>query len=98
VASEGLLQLSYQDEGSYNLDCGFDWSKDKGYTDSDARKTILDPYNNLKCGIAIMARQLKNRRAITLPNSVYWAVLKINGKYTQISGISAVTKKLAFCN
>ena len=98
VASEGLLQLSYQDEGSYRLDCGFDWSKDKNLTDADPKKTILDPYNNLKCGISIMAKQLKNKRAIALSSNVYWAVLKINGKYTKITEIAAVTKQLPFCN
>lgn len=98
VASEGLLQLSYQDEGSYNIDCGFDWSKDKNYSDSDARKTIFDPYKNLKCGIIILSRQLKNKGSIALSSGVYWAVLKKGGTYTKIPQISAITKKLAFCN
>ena len=97
VASEGLLQLSYQDERSYNLDCGFDWTKDKLLSDTDPKKTIFDPKNNLRCGIKIMARQLKNKRAIGLTSGVYWAVLKIGGKYTQIAGISAITKTLTFC-
>lgn len=97
VASEGLLQLSYQDEHSYGLDCGFDWNIDKKYTDSDSRKTIFSPTNNLRCGIKIMARQLKNRRAITLSSGVYWAVLKVNGRYTKINEIAAITKTLTFC-
>ena len=97
VASEGLLQLSYQDETSYNLDCGFDWSRDKYLSDSDPQKTIFSPQNNLRCGIKIMARQLKNKRAIGLTSGVYWSVLKIGGKYTQIPGISAITKSLTFC-
>lgn len=97
VASEGLLQLSYQDESSYRLDCGFDWAKDNNYSDTDPRKTIFDPKNNLRCGIKIMARQLKNKRAIGLTSGVYWAVLKIGGRYSQISGISALTKSLSFC-
>lgn len=97
VASEGLLQLSYQDESSYNFDCGFDWTKDKLLSDTDPKKTIFDPKNNLRCGIKIMARQLKNKRAIGLTSGVYWAVLKIGGKYTQIAGISAITKTLTFC-
>ncbi len=97
VASEGLLQLSYQDERSYKFDCGFDWTKDKALSDTDPRKTIFDPENNLRCGIKIMARQLKNKRAIGLTSGVYWAVLKIGGKYTKISEISAITKTLKFC-
>lgn len=97
VASEGLLQLSYQDERSYNLDCGFDWSKDKYLSDTDPKKTIFDPKNNLRCGIKIMARQLKRARAISLTSGVYWAVLKIGGKYTKIPEIAAITKTLPFC-
>mgnify|MGYP000994362370 FL=1 len=42
VASEGLLQLSYQDEKSYNIDCGFDWSLDQIFTNTDPRKTIFN--------------------------------------------------------
>ncbi len=98
VASEGLLQLSYQDETSYKLDCGFDWNVDQNLSDSDPNKTIFDAHNNLRCGVKIMARQLRNKRAIGLPSGVYWAVLKIGGAYTQISGISAITKSLKFCN
>lgn len=97
VASEGLLQLSYQDQLSYRMDCGFDWNKDRYLSDKDPRKTILDPYKNLRCGIKIMARQLKNKRAIALSSGVYWAVLKVNGKYTKIPQISAMTKQLTFC-
>lgn len=98
VASEGLLQLSYQDETSYRLDCGFDWSKDKNLSNNDPRKTIFNPAYNLRCGIKIMARQLKNKRSITLKSGVYWAVLKSGGRYSQIQGISKVTKSLDFCN
>lgn len=97
VASEGLLQLSYQDERSYRLDCGFDWSKDKNLSHSDPKRTIFNPANNLRCGIKIMAKQLGSRRSITLKSGVYWAVLKSGGKYSQISGIAAVTKTLGFC-
>jgi hypothetical protein len=98
VASEGLLQLSYQDQGNYDFDCGFDWSIDRNYSDSDARKTIFNPYKNLKCGIYILSRQLTRKRAITLTSGVYWAVLKKGGTYTKIPQISTITKKLAFCN
>lgn len=97
VASEGLLQLSYQDETSYRLDCGFDWNKDKNLSISDPKKTIFDPVKNLRCGIKIMARQLKNKRSITLRTGVYWAVIRTGGRYTQINGIAAVTKTLKFC-
>ncbi len=97
VASEGLLQLSYQDERSYGFNCGFDWNRDRLLGVNDPRKTIFDPKLNLRCGIKIMARQLKNKRAISLSSGVYWAVLKIDGRYTKISEISAITKKITAC-
>ncbi len=97
VASEGLLQLSYQDEKSYGLDCGFDWPIDQQLKNSDSRKTIFNPHFNLRCGIKILARQLKKQRAISTTSGVYWAVLKKNGTYTKVSEISLLTKKLSFC-
>jgi hypothetical protein len=97
VASEGLLQLSYQDENSYRLDCGFDWSKDKNLALKDPKKTILDPYNNLRCGIKIMSYQLKKYRLITMSSNVYWAVLKTNGVGSKISQISESTRSLKIC-
>lgn len=97
VVSEGLLQLSYQDEPSYRLDCGFDWSKDKNLAVKDPKKTILDPYNNLRCGIKIMSVQLKKYRSITMNSNVYWAVLKTNGLYSKIPQISRSTRSLKIC-
>lgn len=97
VASEGLLQLSYQDEKSYKIDCGFDWSLDQVFTNTDPRKTIFNPHNNLRCGIKILARQLNRQRAISTTTGVYWAVLKKNGTYTKVPEISAITKQLSFC-
>ena len=97
VASEGLLQLSYQDEKSYGLDCGFDWNLDQQFQNSDTRKTIFNPHFNLRCGIKILARQLKKQRAISTTTGVYWAVLKKNGTYSKVPEISLLTKKLSFC-
>lgn len=97
VASEGLLQLSYQDEPNYNLDCGFDWSLDKKYSDTDPRKTIFNPHYNLRCGIKIMAKQLSKQRAISTTTGVYWSVLKKNGRYTKVPEIAAITKTISFC-
>ena len=97
VVSEGLLQLSYQDEKSYGFDCGFDWNKDKELAAKDPKKTILDPYNNLRCGIKIMSAQLKRLRSITLSRNVYWAVLKTGGANTKIAEISRKTRTLKIC-
>ena len=98
VASEGLLQLSYQDQSSYNLNCGFNWTLDKLLTNMDIKKTIFNPQNNLRCGIKILAKQLNRQRAISTTTGVYWAVLKNGGKYTKVPEIAAVTKTLSFCN
>lgn len=97
VASEGLLQLSYQDDISYGGICGFNWNADSQLSDSDPRKTIFDPYLNLRCGIRIMARQLKSKGSLTLSSGVYWAVLKINGRYSKINEIATITQSLSFC-
>ncbi len=97
VASEGLLQLSYQDDVSYRNLCEFNWSKDQFLSDTDPKKTIFDPYLNLRCGIRIMARQLERKGSLTLSIGVYWSVLKISGRYTKINEISAITKSLTFC-
>jgi len=96
VYSEGLLQLSYQDV-QWAPYCEFDWSKDKYLSAKDPKKTILDPYKNLRCGILIMANQIKKKGNIVLSSGVYWAVLKRGGKYQKINDIIAITKKLSFC-
>lgn len=93
VFSEGLLQLSYQDITGWPF-CDFDWSQDKDLSPTDPRKTILDPYRNLECGIKIMAKQIAKKGSITLSSGVYWAVLKIGGKYGKINEIAAMTKKM----
>jgi hypothetical protein len=97
VVSEGLLQLSYQDESSYRIDCGFDWDKDKTLALKDPKKTILDPHKNLRCGIKIMSIRLKKYRSITMSSNVYWAVLKTNGLYSKIPQISRSTRSLKIC-
>lgn len=98
IASEGLLQISYQDEKNYPIQCGFNWAKDKNLSQKDPRKTILDPYLNLNCGLQIFSYQLKTFRTIVAKNSrqLYWAVL-YNGQSNKIKEISEMTKSLSFC-
>lgn len=97
TASEGLLQLSYQDVPNYGGVCEFDWKQDKGKSDKDSTRTILDPYKNLRCGIKIMARIIKKRGVIATDTGAYWAVIKKNGSHHRINEISAMTKSLKFC-
>jgi hypothetical protein len=72
--SEGLLQLAYYDEKRYH--CDFDWDKDRTLKGDDPSKTILQPRNNLECGIKILDNQIivQHRRLVT--RTSYWSTLQ----------------------
>jgi hypothetical protein len=74
VRSEGLLQLTYMDAERYG--CDFDWEKDKALPESDPAKTILQPRNNLACGIRILENQLIAQKKPLLTGSSYWSTLQ----------------------
>jgi hypothetical protein len=74
VRSEGLLQLTYEDADRYS--CDFDWDNDKQLPEKDPQKTILQPVNNLKCGIRIMSNQLIDRHKRLATRSSYWSTLR----------------------
>ena len=59
VRQEGLLQLTYEDSDRYG--CNFDWEKDKDLPKGDPGKTILQPKNNLLCGLRILKNQMIDR-------------------------------------
>lgn len=96
VYSEGLLQLSYQDVQWANW-CEFDWNKDRNLSATDPKKTILDPYKNLYCGVGIMAKQITRTGLITVRSGAYWAVLRSGGSYQKISSIASLVKQMPFC-
>lgn len=96
VYSEGLLQLSYQDIQGWSF-CKFDWSKDKSLSATDPKKTILNPFTNLHCGVGIMAKQVARTGKIKLGSGAYWAVLKTNSKYQQIQNITSMVRSLPLC-
>lgn len=103
VASEGLLQLSYQDVPNYGSVlkfplCRIEWQKDKGLDVKDVKKTIFDPLINLECGIRIMANQIKKKGSVILENGVYWAVLRDGGKYSKVSAILGMVKQTGLCH
>ena len=77
VRSEGLLQLTYMDAQRYG--CDFDWEKDKQLPERDPAKTILQPMNNLICGVKILDNQLIKQRKPLLSQSGYWATLRPGG-------------------
>ena len=77
VRSEGLLQLTYMDAQRYG--CDFDWDKDKQLSERDPAKTILQPMNNLTCGVRILENQLIAQRKPLLSQSGYWSTLRPGG-------------------
>lgn len=98
IASEGLLQLSYQDEKNHRMDCGFDWEKDKNLDHKDEKKTIFDPLLNLRCGIKILAKQIKKHNKIVIGKGAYWSVIKQGHSSNKVTLISKRTKSLSFCH
>lgn len=74
VHSEGLLQLTYEDSARYG--CDFDWEHDRKLPAHDPRKTILQPKNNLLCGVNILENQLISQRKPLLSMSSYWSTLR----------------------
>jgi hypothetical protein len=74
VRSEGLLQLTYMDATRYG--CDFDWEHDKTLTEKDPAKTILQPRNNLLCGVKIMENQIITQKKPLLTASSYWVTLR----------------------
>jgi hypothetical protein len=74
VRSEGLLQLTYMDATRYG--CDFDWEHDKSLAEKDPAKTILQPGNNLLCGVKILENQIVTQKKPLLAPSSYWVTLR----------------------
>jgi hypothetical protein len=74
IRSEGLLQLTYMDGQRYG--CDFDWEKDKSLPEKDPSRTILQPKNNLECGVKILDNQLITKHEPLLTHSSYWSTLQ----------------------
>lgn len=72
--SEGLLQLSYASGKLYG--CDFDWEADKKLKPTDPAKTILQPKNNLECGIKILDHQIIDQHKPILTHTSYWSTLQ----------------------
>ena len=73
VRQEGLLQLAYMDSDRYG--CNFDWAHDKELPEHDPAKTILQPTNNLLCGVKILENQLVTRHEDLFSRKSYWSTL-----------------------
>jgi hypothetical protein len=74
VRSEGLLQLTYMDATRYG--CDFNWEHDKALPEKDPGKTILQPENNLSCGVKIMENQVITQKRPLLTEASYWVTLR----------------------
>ncbi|WP_162601482.1 hypothetical protein [Occallatibacter savannae] len=74
VRASGLLQLTYEDSRRYG--CDFDWHADKHLPPHDPRKTILQPDNNLLCGVSILDNQLIDQKKPLISVSSYWSTLR----------------------
>jgi len=74
VRSEGLLQLTYEDELRYG--CDFDWEHDRRLPAEDPDKTILTPENNLKCGVKILYNQIILQHRHLVSSKSYWSTLQ----------------------
>lgn len=90
TVSEGLTQLSYQDEPWAK--CGFDWKKDKDAHTADIKdkpvgksswlskrqKTINEPERNLICAnkIAVIRLTKSTSKTFTAIMGAYWAAIR----------------------
>lgn len=74
VRSQGLLQLAYMDADRYG--CNFDWDTDKALPLKDPARTILQPQNNLECGVKILDNQLFVLHKPLLSSTSYWSTLQ----------------------
>ncbi|QNI31364.1 hypothetical protein H7849_20120 [Alloacidobacterium dinghuense] len=74
VHSEGLLQLTYEDQQRYG--CDFNWEVDRHLPPHDPQRTILNPENNLKCGINILSNQIIDQHKSLFAHTSYWSTLQ----------------------
>jgi hypothetical protein len=75
--SEGLLRLAYADQKRYG--CDFNWQVDRALKANDPAKTILQPKNNLECGVKILFNQTIVQHRPLLTRSSYWSTLRPGG-------------------
>jgi hypothetical protein len=82
MRSEGLLQLAYADRRRYG--CDFNWQMDRTLKANDPAKTILQPKNNLECGVKILVNQTIIQHKPLLARSGYWSTLQPDGLSSRI--------------
>ena len=68
------MQLAYADQKRYG--CNFNWQIDRTLKAGDPAKTILQPKNNLECGVTILSNQIIVQHRPLLSPSGYWSTLQ----------------------
>jgi len=71
---EGLMQLKYEDGQRYG--CDFDWQKDRALPAKDPGRSILQPENNLRCGVKIIENQIVTQHKPLVSRTSYWSTLQ----------------------
>jgi hypothetical protein len=84
MRSEGLLHLAYADQKRYG--CDFNWQVDRALKANDPAKTILQPKNNLECGVKILVNQTIVQHKPLLTRSGYWSTLQPEGPSARVFG------------
>lgn len=74
IRQEGLLQLTYEDAQRYG--CDFDWQRDRRLPEKNPGRTILQPANNLGCGVKIMQNQIITQGKPLVTRTSYWSTLQ----------------------
>lgn len=74
VRQQGLLQLTYEDAKRYG--CDFDWSADRKLSTRDPDRSILDPEENLQCGVKIIENQIITQGKPLIARTSYWSTLQ----------------------
>ena len=77
MRSAGLPQPAYADHKRYG--CDFNWQLDRALKANDHAKTILQPNNNLECGVKILVNQINVHHKPLLTRSGYWSTLHSDG-------------------
>ena len=70
-------ERGYADQKRYG--CNFNWQVDRALKPHDPAKTILQPKNNLECGVKILFNQIIIQHKPLLSRSGYWSTLRPGG-------------------
>lgn len=74
IHQQGLLQLTYEDNDRYG--CTFNWEHDHTLPEKDPARLILQPADNLACGVKIMENQIITQDKPLLAHTSYWSTLQ----------------------